>query len=88
MDVKISLHQKIASKGLNRKEAGDSLPSNGGHTDALLGAGVLILCDKLDGTSASLRDRGAGLQGERPHTSYSHRHNPNSHRACWACLEQ
>ena len=44
-----------------------SLSGDGGHADAPLGAGVLIVCDKLDGASPSLRDWGVVLQGERPH---------------------
>lgn len=39
-----------------------SLSGNGGYTDSSLGAGVLILCDKLDGTSASLGDWSVMLQ--------------------------
>lgn len=38
--------------------------------DAPLGAGVLVVCDELDGTSASLRDRGVVLQGKRPASCY------------------
>ena len=37
------------------------IAGNGGHTDALLGAGVLVVHDELDGASASLRDPGVVL---------------------------
>lgn len=52
---------------VKKEETWHSLAGNGGHSDALLSAGMLILCDKLDGTSASLGNRGIVLQGERPH---------------------
>lgn len=52
---------------VKKKETRHSLAGNGGHSDALLSAGMLILSDKLDGTSASLGNRGIVLQDERPH---------------------
>lgn len=55
-----------------------SLSGNGGHTDASLGAGVLILRDKLDGASASLGDGGVVLQATGHTPGYCYRYDSNT----------
>lgn len=50
-----------------QKETRCSLSGNGGHSDALLSAGMLVLRNELDSTSASLGNWSIVLQGGRPH---------------------
>lgn len=61
--------EKHCSVAQQKANQGCLLSGNGGHTDTSLGAGVLVLSNKLDGASASLGDRGVVLQCERPQTS-------------------
>lgn len=56
---------KPSSCLLFQSEREDLLPGDGGNPDPPLGVGVLVLGDKLDRSSTTLRDWGVVLHRER-----------------------